>query len=195
MKFKGDIDHEALRQELVVVLGPQGNPERWYPTGSEGVFEFVKVDPTLDDSGVVAIVEAHIAVAASRKKQLAVNQVKQIRRNALDRYVPSSGISDVYNENLTAAKAHLGGTGATTTMRDGTTATAHCTAKGGKMGYTANQFAGYIVSENQRVALLASQVEEEYLRVAYAWLPAQTDPAVITAAVTDYQTYCDARKP
>lgn len=135
------------------------------------------------------------APTAADIRTAAVLRVKEIRKAALDRYVPSPGISDVYNENLTAAKAYLGGQGATTTMRDGTTATAYCTAKGSKMGYTADQFANYIVSENQRVALLASAVEEEYLRVAYAWLPAQTDPAVIAAAVTDYQTYCDARKP
>ena len=96
---------------------------------------------------------------------------------------------------MTAAKAHLGGQGTTTAMRDGTTATVYCTAKGSKMSYTTDQFANYIVSENKRVALLASQVEEEYLRVAYTYLPAQTDPAIIVAAVTNYQAYCDARKP
>lgn len=69
MRFRGSVDHEILRQELVGLLGPQGLPERWSLGGSVGEVTFVKPDPELDDSGVAAVVNAHIANASARRLQ------------------------------------------------------------------------------------------------------------------------------
>lgn len=71
MKFIGDIDHVILAQEIAANVGAQGIPQRWYLTGAEGEVDFVRVDPTLDDSGVAAVVNAHIANAPARCLQKA----------------------------------------------------------------------------------------------------------------------------
>lgn len=72
MKFQGpkeNIDFSKLHEELVALLGPQGDPQRWFLNGADGQVEFVQVDQTLNVSGVSAVVESHINSAEARRTE------------------------------------------------------------------------------------------------------------------------------
>lgn len=121
-----------------------------------------------------------------------VAEAKALRRACLDSHAKSAGVSAVYAENLTAAQAQQAGAGATTAMRNGQTATAYLETLGAPLGMDATVFAAYIVGENASAAIKAAEVEAEYMRLAYAYLPTATT-VDSQAAVNSFRTYCDAR--
>lgn len=89
-KFKGpknDIDFSKLHEELVTLLGEQGDPQKWFLNGADGEVEFVQVDPGLNASGVSAVVESHINNAEARRTEerrknslLAIDEAKSKAR-------------------------------------------------------------------------------------------------------------------
>lgn len=122
----------------------------------------------------------------------AIEEVKRIRQLALDSFPKSSGVSAVYDENVRAVTAYQAGAGDSVTMRDGTTATAYLTKMAVAMNVPVGSFVGYIVAENQAAATKAREIEVEYLRLVYVFIPACSFNQVKVLA-KEFSDYCQAR--
>lgn len=126
-----------------------------------------------------------------------IEKVKELRRTSLDKFVKNSpGISRVYAENYYAATEFQAGR-VTALMVNGAQVQSYLTALGARLGMTATQFAEYIINENRGtvgLAIKASEIEDEYLRLAYTAMPAMTGEQA-EQAVIDYAAFCNARKP
>lgn len=62
---EGDFDQfnaSSLHEELVTVLGEQGEPDRWHLNTSDHRIHIIVHDNTLDTSGVDAVCQAHFLV-------------------------------------------------------------------------------------------------------------------------------------
>jgi hypothetical protein len=127
----------------------------------------------------------------------ALSEIKDIRKQGLDKAALSAGILAIYNTNYEAAVEYLADR-PTTLMKNGMTAEAYLAGFGTKLNMTARQFATYIVAENLRVGPTVYDIEAYYLALAYggdatkgivpvAYLP--TELAVITA-VSNFKSYC-----
>ena len=94
MKFKGakeNIDFSKLHAELISLLGPQGDPQKWFLNGSDGEVEFVQVDQSLNVSGVSSAIESHINNAESRrteeKRKKALENIDEAKGKARLKYL------------------------------------------------------------------------------------------------------------
>lgn len=125
-------------------------------------------------------------------RQAAIVLVKQQRQAALDTFPKSSGVSEVYAENLKAAQAIKAGSGAVTLMRDGTTSEEFLSHMAVGMGVTVDQFAAYVVAQNSAAATKAREIEAEYVRLTYSYIPA-CDFDQVQTVVTEYQAFCNKR--
>lgn len=125
-------------------------------------------------------------------RKAAIEAVKTQRQTALDVFVKSPGVKSIYDENFEAARQHLAGAGSAFRLRTGQTASEYLAAKGASMGRTADEFAAYIIGENAAAAVKASEIEDEYLRLAYAFIPTCSFDQVQTVA-DDFRDYCAAR--
>jgi len=124
----------------------------------------------------------------------AIGEVKRQRQIALDAFPKSSGVAEIYAENIAAAQAHRDGGGDTIIMRDGSTAAEYLAAMASGMGVPVDQFVEYVLAENAVAALKAREVEAEYVRLVYSFIPSCTFDQVKTV-VAEYQAFCDARRP
>lgn len=129
-------------------------------------------------------------LAACPLKANTADEVKAIRAKGLELSTKNSGVLAVYSENYTAAVACLAGACDSTTMKDGRTASQYLAGFGARLGMTINQFAAYIVAENRKVGPVAYQIEDEYLRLAYSVIPAETSVARLLAYPADYRRFC-----
>lgn len=125
-------------------------------------------------------------------RQAAIGQVKQQRQSALDSFPKSSGVSEVYAENLKAAQALKSGNGTTVVMRDGTSAEVFLGHMAAGMGITVDQFADYVLQQNTDAATSAREIEAEYVRLVYSYIPKCTFDQVQTV-VDEYREFCRAR--
>lgn len=125
-------------------------------------------------------------------RKQAIDQVKQQRQVALDTFPKSSGVSEVYAENLKAAQAVKDGSGGTVLMRDGSTAEAFLGHMAVGMGIPVAAFADYVLAQNTDAATKAREIEAEYVRLAYSYIPKCTFDQMQTV-VSDYQVYCQER--
>ncbi|GAB2182688.1 hypothetical protein DLREEDagrD3_29110 [Denitratisoma sp. agr-D3] len=125
-------------------------------------------------------------------RQVAIAQVKQQRQAALDTFPKSSGVGEVYAENLKAAQAHLAGNGGTVIMRDGSTAEAYLGHMAMGMGLSVAAFADYVLAENAAAATKAREIEAEYVRLVYSFIPACTFEQVQTV-VDGFRAFCGER--
>jgi len=123
-------------------------------------------------------------------RQTIIDQIKQIRAQALEQITKNSGVSAVYAENYAAALAHRAGIGTSTIMKDGQTATDYLAGFATQLGMDADRFADYIVAENQRVNPTAYAIEREYLSLAYAIIPACASIDQLLALPGEYRRYC-----
>ena len=123
----------------------------------------------------------------------AIAEIKRVRQSALDSVEKSAGVAATYAENIAAANAYKAGTGDTTLMRDGSTAAAYLTAIAAGMGYSVEAFADYVIAENSASAAKAREIEAEYVRLVYTYVPACTFDQVQTV-VSDYSAYCSERQ-
>lgn len=121
-----------------------------------------------------------------------IEEVKRTRQLALDSFPKSSGVSAVYDENVRAVNAYQAGEGDAVTMRDGTTATAYLTRMAQAMNVPVGSFVGYIIAENQAAATKAREIEVEYLRLVYVFIPACNFNQVKVVA-KEFSDYCQAR--
>ena len=94
MKFKGakeNIDFSKLHEELVSLLGPQGEPQKWFLNGSDGEVEFVQVEQSLNASGVSSAIESHINNAEARrteeKRKKALESIDEAKGKARLKYL------------------------------------------------------------------------------------------------------------
>jgi len=125
-------------------------------------------------------------------RKTALEQIKLQRQVALDSFSKSAGISAAYDENIKAAHATKAGAGGTTIMRDNSTAEAYLAKMASGMGITADQFADYVIAENAASAAKASEIEVEYVRLAYSFIPQCTFEEVKTVN-SEYVAFCVAR--
>lgn len=125
-------------------------------------------------------------------KAAALSQIKEIRRQTLDRFVRSAGVQAVYDQNLAAAKAFTASDIAFRT-RDGRTAEDYLVTIGAATGMSAEQFADFVIAENTLAAQRCVEVESEYVRVGYDVIANATFESIQTA-VSDYQSFCAARQ-
>lgn len=123
----------------------------------------------------------------------AIAEIKRQRQGALDGFSKSAGVSAIYAENVAAAFAVNSGAGDTTVIRTGDTARQYIDAMAAGMGVTPGQFIDYVLAENATAAKLAAEIEQEYVRLVYSFIPACTFDQVKTV-VSDYQEYCKARR-
>lgn len=161
-------------------------PDELYEAFKRG--EFSAFDVT---EGVVVRYSPPVPTLADLRKNVTA-EIKGLRQAALDAFARSAGVSEMYSENLKAAQAANKGAGASTLMRDGTTADAYLAAMAAGMGVSAAQFCAYVLAENATAATKAREIEAEYLRVAYTFLPAASFEEV-QAAAESFRQYCTAR--
>lgn len=130
-------------------------------------------------------------------KQQALLEVKDIRRQGLDKAALSAGIYAIYEANYEAAINFLAGS-PEALMKNGMDAESYLTEFGARLQMTANQFATYIIAENQRVGPVAFEVEKRYLALTYAGdanagiIPINYLPNVtaVENAVAAFRTFC-----
>ncbi len=88
---KDSIDFGVLHGELVNLLGPQGEPQRWFLNGSDGQIELVVVDQTLGVSGVEGVVNSHINNANVRRteerRKKALENIEEAKSKARIKYL------------------------------------------------------------------------------------------------------------
>ena len=94
MKFKGakeNIDFSKLHAELISLLGPQGEPQKWFLNGSDGEVEFIQVEQSLNASGVSSAIESHINNAEARrteeKRKKALESIDEAKGKARLKYL------------------------------------------------------------------------------------------------------------
>ena len=132
------------------------------------------------------------AKALDDLRQVASDQVKQQRQASLDTFPKSSGVGEVYAENLKAAEAVKNGSGGTVIMRDGSTAEAFLGHMAVGMNIPVPAFAEYVLAENATAATKAREVEAEYVRLVYSFIPTCTFEQVQTV-VDEYRGFCQER--
>lgn len=143
----------------------------------------------LDDPAGTATDSAVLSAFPGLRTKVTAD-IQDIRAQALEKSTKNSGVSAIYDENYQASVAFTAGTGSTTLMRNGMTATAYLTGFGARLGMTAAQFAAYIIAENKRVGPTAYQVEDEYLRLAYGVIPVETSVTKLLGYAAAYRTFC-----
>lgn len=196
---------EQIIPRYIVREGPYGlisrdNPGPEYttpPTSSATIYSDLSgiydADPgrrveLFEDAAGTAI-DVEIFTACPYLKVSIIDQVKQIRAQALDKIAKCAGVLALYDENYKAACAFDEGFSGEI-MKDGKTAVEYLTGLGSRLGMTAQQFAAYIISENRRVNPTAYAVEQEYLRLAYAVIPALTKVADVLSTPAEYRRFC-----
>lgn len=192
----------SIHQDLIV---GEGDAAITYPVASLqnadlraelGIVELP--DPVRPDERFWSITDAADGSLSAEPKDLAdlrqtaIADVKRLRQSALDTFPRSTGVSEVYAENLRAAQALTSGGGATTIMRDGSTAEAYLGAMAAGMGITAAQFAAYVLAENTAAAVKAREIEAEYVRLAYTFIPGCSFEQVQLVA-DGFRDFCAAR--
>lgn len=134
--------------------------------------------------------DAQVLAACPQLKSQVVDEIKDIRAIALEKATRNSGVYAVYDENYQASIAYEAGDGDITYMRSGQTATQYLAGFGARLGMTAAQFAAYIIAENHRVGPTQYSIEDEYLRLAYGTIPAETNVSRLLAYPADYRRFC-----
>lgn len=122
----------------------------------------------------------------------AIGAVKQQRQAALDTFPRSAGVAEIYAENVAAAQALMNGTAPSMIMRNGLTAQDYLAKMASGMGITPEQFAAYVLAENSQAATRAAEIEREYVRLAYTFIPACTFEEVQSVSA-DYRQFCTDR--
>lgn len=134
--------------------------------------------------------DTQILVACPDLKMQIISQIKDIRATALEKATKNSGVYAVYDENYQAAIAYDAGDGDITLMRGGQTATQYLAGFGARLGMTAAQFAAYIINENKKVGPTQYHIEDEYLRLTYGVIPAETSVARLLSYPNGYRGFC-----
>ena len=130
-------------------------------------------------------------------KEQSLIEVKDIRRQGLDKAAISAGIYAIYQTNYDAAVDYLNGS-PDSIMKNGMTPEAYLAGFGAKLNMTATQFANYIIAENLRVGPALYDIEKRYLALTYAGDLANgivpinylTTETAILQAVINFKTYC-----
>jgi len=80
-------DPSELLDELIVVLGEMGTPQKWHLTTNEGEINVVILDDTLDTSGVAAVIASHgseanvlLRAQNAKKREIDSHIATQIRK-------------------------------------------------------------------------------------------------------------------
>jgi hypothetical protein len=196
------LNGQELLPRLSFIAGEVQYPSDWLDrsTAEEraaiGIVEVA--DPVLPDErfwkvtknadGTVSVEPKDIATLRAK----AIATVKAHRQSALDTFPKSTGVSEVYAENLRAAQAVAAGAGETTIMRDGTSAAAYLAGMAAGMGMSGAQFGAYVLAENTAAAIKAREIEAEYVRLVYTFIPACSFEQVQTVA-DGYRDFCAAR--
>lgn len=142
-----------------------------------------------DSSGTAT--DADILAALPGLRAKITDAVKEIRKEALSRITTdNAAVLAIYDENYRAARAVMDGQGATTYTKDGRTATDYLTEFGARLGMAAGAYAAWLVSQNQQIGVVAGRVEDEYLRLAYGAIPAESSVARLLAYPDEYRRYC-----
>jgi hypothetical protein len=146
-----------------------------------------RVEVWEDSAGTAS--DAQVLSACPLKSDIS-DEIKTIRAKGLELSTKNSGVLAVYSENYAAAVACLAGSCDSTIMKNGLTASQYLGGFGTRLGMTVNQFATYIVAENRKVGPAAYQIEDEYLRLAYSVIPAETSVSRLLAYPIDYRRFC-----
>lgn len=196
----------SLERDLIVGEGdnaitiPAGSLQDAATREEWGIVETIVPDTVREDERFFWITDNGDGTFTNQPKSLdilrpwAVAEVKRQRQIALDAFPKSSGVAEIYAENIAAALAHRNGTGAVIIMRDGSTAADYLAAMASGMGASVEQFVEFVLAENVGAAIKAREVEAEYVRLVYSLIPNCTFDQVRTV-VTDYQAFCEARRP
>lgn len=162
-----------------------------------GIVETIVADEQREDDRFYWVHENGDGTFNNEPKSLAmlrpwaIAEVKRHRQFALDSFPKSSGVSEVYAENLRAAQAVQAGQG-DAVMRDGSTATTYLGHMAVGMGVTVEQFVAYVVAENTLAAQKVREIEAEYVRLAYSYIPNCTFEQIKTV-VQEFVQFCSER--
>lgn len=174
-----------------------------YPTIPDTSFELVDINGLVSISSwdsaygqqptLLELSEVYTQVLQAK----ALLDIKDIRRQGLDKAAISPGILAIYNSNYEAAIEYLENR-PTTILKNGMTVENYLLGFCAKLNMTVIQFVNYIIAENKRVGPTAYEVEKRYLALAYGGDVANgiypismlNDEVAITAAVLDYYNYC-----
>jgi hypothetical protein len=144
--------------------------------------------PTLEN-----LVTQNLAVA----KTQGLLDIKELRKQGLDKAALSAGILAIYDANYGAAVDFLNGLPDQDT-KNGMSAENYLAGFGARLNMTAIQFAQYIVDENLRVGPRAYEIEKRYLALTYGGdagagitpINFLTTVEAIDAAVENYRLFC-----
>jgi len=195
--------------EFVTVNGPYG-PETWPNTERPPVYPATygnlvcrpepyssfSADPAQrtrvfsDTAGTAT--DADVFAACPQLKNRISDEIKAIRKTALNRFVIDAGVLAVYQENYSAAATYKQPGGPLTIVKDGKTAEQYLSGLGSQMTppMTADQFADYILGENRRVGTTAYQVEQQYLWFVYTVIPTELYVDELLDLPNQYRRYC-----
>lgn len=191
---KYTIGHGATEDISVLNPGPPVDLPPGNIAYKPANYDIYAADPAQRAMLIEVATEGNTAVqiftACPNLKNEIIAQVKSLRQDALAATVKNAGVLAVYDENYKAAVACIENTGDTTVMKDGQSATLYLTGFGAQFGMTSAQFAAYIIGENRRVNPPAYQIEQEYLRLCYAFIPTCQDVALVLAAPADFGRFC-----
>jgi hypothetical protein len=130
-------------------------------------------------------------------KQKALAEIKELRKQGLDKAALSAGILAIYDSNYDAAIEYLAGNH-TACIKNGMQVNDYLTGFGARLQMTAEQFANYIVAENKRVGPTVYDVEKRYLALTYAGdvtsgiypISMLSDESSISNAIENFKLYC-----
>ncbi len=143
-----------------------------------------------EDSAGTATDGQVLAACPTLRAQVSAD-VLAVRKLGLSKVTSdNAGVIAVYEQNYQAAQAVLAGAGDTTITKNGQTASAYLAGMGANLGMSAQQFATWLISENQRVGAAASRVENEYLRLTYAVIPTDTSVADLLGLADVFKRFC-----
>lgn len=116
--------------------------------------------------------------------------IKSERRDALDSFVPSAGVAEIYAENVQAVTRYASGD--VTPMRGGASPSDYLTTMAAGMGLAIGDFVTYIQTEIAVAARKAGAVELAYLDYAYVRLPAADFAALQSLGIEFKSAIADA---
>lgn len=95
----------------------------------------------------------------------------------------------IYDANRDAAEAVRAGLG-DSKARDGSTNTAYLTPKAASHGMTVLAYADWLITENERISAMVKRIDDEYERLFYSAIPAETSVSVLLSLPDQYRRYC-----
>ena len=134
--------------------------------------------------------DANILAAMTGLKAKIAADVLQIRKDGSAKVSTDNAvILAIYDSNREAAQAVVAGKG-DSIARDGTACTAYLSKSAAVMGMTVPVYAQWIIAENNRIGGLVKRIDDEYMRLFYAVIPAEMNISNLLQLPSQFRGFC-----